>query len=233
MFHSYPKIGLCALGSLRNGKNCLGDQLTTELWLFFPLTDHPGEPAFNFAILHDLEQLVQHPTRIPDLLGDTPNVFYLFLTSNPSAYAVTLSSPLGSSDQNLISRLCPISPISPQDPPKRRCLWRVTSANWGDLRRYYANFPWNDYCFRVRDSSLCAERITEVIVSVMEASIPHSLSQYKPSKFSFNSACSRAIHDKEAPHKMNLSLPSPESHALYISAGIKPSLFFNLPNTPS
>ena len=36
---------------------------------------------------------MQPPTRIPDHLGDTPNILDLFLTSNPSAYAVTLSSP--------------------------------------------------------------------------------------------------------------------------------------------
>ena len=161
---------------------------------------------------------MQHPTRIPDRLGDTPNILDLFLTSNPSAYAVTLSSPLGSSDHNLISVSCPISPIPPQDPPKRRCLWHFASASWGDLRRYYANFPWNDYCFRDRDPSLCAERITEVIVSGMEAYIPHSFSQPKPSKPWFNTACSRAIHDREVAHKRYLSLPSPESHALYISA---------------
>ncbi|MPC38435.1 hypothetical protein E2C01_031942 [Portunus trituberculatus] len=46
-------------------------------------------------------------------------------------------------------------------PQKRRCLWRFTSARWGDLRRYKADFHWNYYCFRVR--------ITEVIVSGMEA----------------------------------------------------------------
>ncbi|MPC58129.1 hypothetical protein E2C01_052124 [Portunus trituberculatus] len=124
------------------------------LWLFSPFTDHPGELAFNFAILHDLEQLVQRPTRIPDRLGDTPKILDLFLTSNPSAYAVTLSSPLGSSDHNLISVSCPISPIPPQNPPKRRCLWRFISARWEDLRKYYADFPWNDCCFRVRDPSL-------------------------------------------------------------------------------
>ncbi|MPC41161.1 hypothetical protein E2C01_034746 [Portunus trituberculatus] len=139
-----------------------------ELWLSSPFTDNPGELAFNFVILYDLEQLVQHPTRIPDSLGDTPNILDFFLTSNPLAYAVTLSSPLGSSDHNLISVSCPISPIPPQDPPKRRCLWRFTSARWGDLKRYYADFSWNDYCFRVRDLSVCAERITEVIVYGME-----------------------------------------------------------------
>ncbi|MPC20432.1 hypothetical protein E2C01_013375 [Portunus trituberculatus] len=44
--------------------------------------------------------MVPHLTRIPGLLGDTPNVLDLFLTSNLSAYTVTLSSPLGSSDHN-------------------------------------------------------------------------------------------------------------------------------------
>ena len=122
---------------------------------------------------------MQHPTRIPDRLGDTSNMLDLFLTSNPFAYAVTLSSPLGSSDHNLISVSCPISPISPLDPPKQRCLWHFASASWADLRRYYADFPWNDYCFRDRDPSLCAERKTEVIVSGMEAYIPHSFSRPK------------------------------------------------------
>ena len=59
------------------------------------------------AILYDLEQLVQHPTRIPDRLGDTSNILDLFLTTNTSAYAVTLSFPLGSSDHNLVYVSCP------------------------------------------------------------------------------------------------------------------------------
>ncbi|MPC61856.1 hypothetical protein E2C01_055933 [Portunus trituberculatus] len=55
------------------------------------------------------------------------------------------------------------------DPPKQRCLWCFASASLGDLRRYYADFPWNDYRFPVRDPSLCAEHITEVMVFGMEA----------------------------------------------------------------
>ncbi|MPC31467.1 hypothetical protein E2C01_024756 [Portunus trituberculatus] len=99
-----------------------------KLWLSSPFTDHHGGLAFNFAIFHDLEQLMQHPIRIPDRLGDTLNILNLFLTSNPFAYDVTLSSPSGSSDHNLISVSCPISPIPPQDTPKQRCLWRFASA---------------------------------------------------------------------------------------------------------
>ncbi|MPC48068.1 hypothetical protein E2C01_041833 [Portunus trituberculatus] len=106
---------------------------------FCNIRDHLGDLAFKFAILYDLEQLVQHLTRILDRLGD--NILDFFLTSNLSAYAVTLSSPLGSSDQNSIYVSCPIFPIPPQDPPKRKCLWRFIFARWGGLRRYYADFP--------------------------------------------------------------------------------------------
>ncbi|MPC45173.1 hypothetical protein E2C01_038863 [Portunus trituberculatus] len=145
-------------------------------------------------------------------------MYIIFLIFNPSAYVVTLSSPLGSSDHNLISVSSPIFPIPPQDPPKRRCRWRFASASLGNLKRYYADFPWNDYSFCVRDPSLYAERMKKVIVSGMEAYIPHSFSQPKPSKPWYNIACSRATHDRQVAHKRYFSLPSTESYALYISA---------------
>ena len=67
----------------------LGDfNVHHQQWLSSTFTDQPGEQAFNFAILHDLEQLVQHPTRIPDCFGDMSNILDIFLTSNPSAYSV-------------------------------------------------------------------------------------------------------------------------------------------------
>ncbi|MPC33676.1 hypothetical protein E2C01_027034 [Portunus trituberculatus] len=73
----------------------LGDfNVHHQLWLSSPITDHLGELTFNFAILHDLEQLVQHPS----CLKDTPNILDLFLNSSPSPYAVILSSPLGFPD---------------------------------------------------------------------------------------------------------------------------------------
>ncbi|MPC12611.1 hypothetical protein E2C01_005314 [Portunus trituberculatus] len=64
----------------------LGDfNVQHQFWHPPPFTDHLGELAFKFAILHDQEQLVQHPTRIPDRPRDTPSILDLFLTSNPSA----------------------------------------------------------------------------------------------------------------------------------------------------
>ena len=51
-------------------------------------------------LLNDPEN---HFAKLLNLYYQTPNILDLFLISNPSAYAVTLSSPLGSSDHNLIS----------------------------------------------------------------------------------------------------------------------------------
>ena len=89
-----------------------------QLSLSSSYTDQASEQTFNFAIHHGLEKLVHFPTRIPDRLGDTPNIRDLFLTFNPSAYSVKLSSPLDSTDHNLISVTWPITPVQPQDPPK-------------------------------------------------------------------------------------------------------------------
>ncbi len=41
---------------------------------------------------------------------------------------------------------------------------------------YFSDFPWNDYCFQDRDPSECNQRITEMIVSGIEAYIPRTFS---------------------------------------------------------
>ena len=70
-------------------------------FIFF--TDQPGEHTFKFAILHDVDKLVQLPTLIPDRIRDTPKILDLSLAFNPSYYSVKPSSPLGSFDHNLMS----------------------------------------------------------------------------------------------------------------------------------
>ena len=59
--------------------------------------------------------------------------------------------------------------------------------------QYYSNFPWDDYCFHVRDPSLCGERITEVTISDTELYIPHPFSNTKAKNLLLNSACYRAV----------------------------------------
>ena len=190
-------------------------------WLSSSSHDPAGELAFQFSIQNNLEQLVHLPTRIPDRLGDEPNILDLFLTSNPSPYTVKLFPPLGSSDHLLISVSCPVSSSLPQErpaPSARRRLWHFGVTNWSDLRLYFSDFPWNDYCFRGRGPSECAKRITEVILSGMEAYIPYSFPSTKPNKPWFNSACSRAIRHRDAAFRDYRRLQTPETHATYISS---------------
>ena len=52
----------------------------------------------------------------------------------------------------------------------------------------------------------------------MELYIPLNFSNTKAKKSWFNSVCSRAVNDREAPHKRYHSYPSAETRALYISA---------------
>ena len=197
----------------------LGDfNVHHRLWLSSPFTDPPGEQAFIFSILNNLEQLVQHPTRIPDRLGESPNILDLFLTTNPSAYSVSLFSPLGSSDHSLISVTCPIAPVRPADPPEKRRLWHYRAADWEALRQYLFDFPWNDFCFHGRGPSECALRITEVILSGMEAYIPYSYPPPNSKKPWFNHACSTAVHNKEVAFRRYRRQQTPLNHSLYVSA---------------
>ena len=73
----------------------LGDfNVLHQRWLsFLSPTNLVNKPSFNFAILYDLEKLLQFPIRNPDRIEDTPNIIDFFLTSNPAAYSVKISSP--------------------------------------------------------------------------------------------------------------------------------------------
>lgn len=99
--------------SLLSGISILGDFNVHYFCLSSIFINLPVEQTFNFAILSDLDQLIQHPSRIPDCLGNHPNVLDLFLTFHPSAYANELFSPLECSDHNLISVSCPTTPVRP------------------------------------------------------------------------------------------------------------------------
>lgn len=87
--------------------------------------------AFYFYFQNNLKQLVQH-TRIPDHLGDEPNIVELSLTSKP-LYAVKLFTPLDFSHHFLISvtyfissNLSQIRPV----PSVKRRFWQDDTENW-------------------------------------------------------------------------------------------------------
>ena len=67
-------------------------------WLQSTHTDVGGIEAFHFSISNELQQIIKHPTRVPDRHDHAANTLDLFFTSNPQNYTYTVSFPLGSSD---------------------------------------------------------------------------------------------------------------------------------------
>ena len=186
-------------------------------WLQSTHTDVGGIEAFHFSISNELEQLIKHPTRVPDRHDHTANTLDLFFTSNPQNYTYTVSSPLGSSDHCTVSVTSSFTP-PPPIPPTQRHLWHFENVRRADMSNFLLDFPWNDYCFRTRDPDLAATAVGEVVDSGMRAYIPYSLTTFSPSNPWFDRACSSAISDREGAHQSYQASPSELTHATFISA---------------
>ena len=186
-------------------------------WLKATHTDVGGIEAFHFSISNELEQIIKHPTRVPDRHDHAANPLDLFFTSNPQNYTYTVSSPLGSSDHCTVSVTSTFTP-PPPIPPTQRHLWHFENARRADMSNFLFDFPWDDYCFRTRDPDLAATAVGEVMDSGMRAYIPYSLITFSPSKPWFDRACSSAISDREGAHRSYQASPSELTHATFISA---------------
>ena len=66
-------------------------------------TYRPGEPCYNFSISNDLTQMVNFPTRIPDSDSQSSTVLDLFLFSDASICSTMAFTPLGNSDNVVVS----------------------------------------------------------------------------------------------------------------------------------
>ena len=186
-------------------------------WLNSSRTDSGGREALSFSILHDLEQIIKHPTRVPDRHDQAPNILDLFFTSNPLNYSYSISSPLGSSDHSVVSVSASLAPPPPL-PPTKRLLWHFERVQRADMSAFLFDFPWGDYCFRSRDASSVATFVTEIMVAGMDAYIPSSVKSFSPSNPWFDRACSQAIQAREQAYQSYQVSPSTASHSTFISA---------------
>ncbi|KAG5900707.1 hypothetical protein JTB14_038225 [Gonioctena quinquepunctata] len=170
-------------------------------WLKFSnKTDDAGRQAEAFAITHGLEQLVELPTRIPDVNNQSANTLDLFLTTNPDPYRIEVCAPLGNSDHTLISTTCSFHlPSSCTIPP--RLMWHYNSADWEGLH-----------------PTRCAETISEIIMLGMQTYIPNTERRTSSDKTWFNRNCSRAVASKQAAYHRWLKNPGPETRAAYVEA---------------
>lgn len=171
-------------------------------WLFpYKKTDHAGREARKFALSLDLTQMVNVATRVPDVDGHTPNCLDLILTTNPNIHSVSVSAPLGTSDHCVVKS---VSVCSPPDvsPRGTRRVWRYESADWDEMRHFFASYPWRQVCFSSNDPSSSADAIVEVIRQGMEYFIPFSdVPHGHNARPWFNTDCASAEARKESAYQ--------------------------------
>ena len=185
-------------------------------WLQSSHTDVGGIEASHFSISSELEQIIKHPTHVPDRHDHAANTHDLFFTSNPQNYTYTISSLLGSSDHCTVSVTSSFTP-PPPIPSTQRHLWHFEDARRADMSRFLLDFPWNEYYFWTRDPDLAAKAVGEVVDLGMRAYIPYSLITFFPSNPWFDRACSSAISYREGVHR-SYQAASELTHAPFISA---------------
>lgn len=141
-------------------------------WLYpYRDTDHAGRETYKFAMTYGLSQLVSEPTRIPDVSGHTEYCLDLLLTTDPDRHSVSVSPPLGTSDHCVVKSVSHYSPPDNSSKGSRR-VWRYKSADWDEMRHFFASYPWLQVCFSSKDPSCCADAVSSVIYQAMEYFIP-------------------------------------------------------------
>ena len=174
-------------------------------WLKSTHTDVGGIEAFHFSISNELEQIIKHPTHVPDRHDHAANPLDLFFTSNPQKYTYTVSSPLGSSDHCTVSVTSTFTP-PPPIPPTQRHLWHFENAQRADMISHGMIIAFGLVILTWR------------LQQLVRAYIPYSLITFSPSKPWFDHACSSAISDRERAHRSYQASPSELTHATFISA---------------
>ena len=180
-------------------------------------TDPEGIMAEHFAISHNLTQLVNEPTRIPDVSSHFANTLDLFLTSDPEKYSLQVNAPLGNSDHCLVTASHLILPEI-QTTCRVRRIWHYRSAKWDKLCLFLSSFPWSSSCLNSKDPNLISECITKVIHTGMEKFIPHSDKPIQNPKPWFNEKCKTAIIHKNQTYKAWQSSPTDINHSAFLKA---------------
>ena len=166
-------------------------------------TDNVGVECYNFSLAHELSQIVNFPTRIPDVPNQFPSLLDLFLTSIPEFCTPTQLPPLGSSDHCVISVSIDLPLKASNEVPFHRTSYRYAQADWDNFRSYIACGPFEHF-FKFRASKSTA-LISDWIRNGIDIFIPHKTFQQKPhSQPWFTAACAAAIaHRNHHFHQYN------------------------------
>ena len=155
-------------------------------------TDFEGRYCHNFALAYELSQIIDGPTRVPDVTGHTPSLLDLFLTSSPNTCTHSICSPLGSSDHCLIEVNIESKCVQTNDVPFHRRVFRYSKADWNGFRNFISDIPLT-FIFS-HGPSKSASLLSDWVSTGMECFIPSKVFQLKPNSHPwFTPECAAAI----------------------------------------
>ena len=156
------------------------------------ITDVAGVSCHDFALAHDLTQIVGFPTHIPDREDHHPYLLDLFLCSNPDSCSVSSHPPLGKSDHVVVGVDVNYLVKANNEHPYHRTVYSYNKADWDGFRDLLRNVPWVDI-FK-HNVTYAAKEISEWIGTGIDCFIPHRKFQLKPhSSPWFTPSCAAAI----------------------------------------
>ena len=109
--------------------------------IFSNKTTHEGIDCHNFAVSHDLTQIIDFPTRIPDVEHHFQYILDLFLSSTPELFQSFPNTPLGTSDHLVVTVNINLPQKQSTDVPFHRTVYRYNQADWDTFRSYLADAP--------------------------------------------------------------------------------------------
>ena len=176
--------------------------------------DVAGVSCFEFALAHDITQIVDFPTRIPDRDDHQPYLLDLFLCSIPDLCTVISHPPLGKSDHMVVGVDVNFVVKSANEHPYHRTVYSYCKADWDGLRDHLRDVPWLDI-FK-HNATFAAKEISEWIEIGIDCYIPHHKFQLKPhSSPWFTPSCAAAIaHRNHIFHQYHRNM-TPENKKLF------------------
>ena len=167
-------------------------------------SDDAGVGCYEFALSHDLKQLIDYPTRIPDAENQFSSLLDLFLTSCPDECKPSPPHPpFGTSDHVVISVTVNFPPKQSTEVPFHRTVYRYRKADWDSFRFFLADMPVSRYL--QMNASEATALISDWITAGIDLFVPHKKYQQKPhSQPWFTPGCASAIaHRNHHFHKYN------------------------------
>ena len=116
----------------------------------------------ELTVGQSLTQLVKEPTR--HAANSTSSLLDLLLTNNPGLHEVSVSTPLGSSDNSVITSIVRglFVPIIKKG---ERKIFLYSKANWADQMAYFRKLSWKRLLNNISVDEACT-LITKIIAKL-------------------------------------------------------------------